>query len=119
MMERERDVTLFAYTALQVEALRPGTIPQELIESLSKKVDTAQLSPDCICPLEDKSIEQVEGVEGLLKQDTDMGKLLAIQRVKKLALKKDITPDDVIETKRLIEDDIKTFNRLLMEGCSQ
>jgi len=119
MMERESDVTLFAYTALQVEALRPGTIPQELIENLGKKIDTSRLSPECISPLEDKSIEQVEGVEELLMRDTDMGKLLAIQRVRKLAIKKDITPEDVKETNRLIEEDIKTFKKLLMGGFSK
>jgi len=115
MMEQEEDVTLFAYTALQVEALQPGTIPQELIENLSKKVDTSKLSPECISPLDEKSIEQVEGVEELLRRDTDMEKLLAIQRVRTLARKKDITPDDVQETNRLIEEDIKTFHKLLME----
>jgi len=119
MMERECDVTLFAYTALQVEALRQGTIPQELIENLSKKIDTSQLSSKCISPLEEQSIEQVEGIEEILRRDTDMWKLLAIQRVKKLAIKKDIAPEDVNVTSRLIEDDIKIFNRLITEGCSQ
>jgi len=116
MMEREKEVTVFAYTALQVEALRPGTVPQELIEALSKKIDTERLSPECIGQFENKSIEQVEGVEALLKRDSDMEKLLAIQRVKKLAGKKDITPEDVEETGKLIEQDIEIFRKLIKEG---
>ena len=114
-MMDQKEITLFAYVALQVEALRPGTIPEELIENLSKKVDIKQLSPDCIGSIEGSSIEQIEGIEELLNQETDMDKLLAIQRIKKLAGKNHITPQDVKETGKLIEEDIKTFTKLLEE----
>ena len=115
MMERELDITVFAYVALQVEAQRPGTIPPELMENLSQKIDTSQLSPDCLGNLHEKSIEHVEAVEALLLQKSDMGKLLAIQRVKDLADNKDIKPDDIERTRALIEQDIETFHRLTQE----
>ena len=38
LMAEDRDITLLAYTALQVEARRPGTVPQELLASLGGKV---------------------------------------------------------------------------------
>lgn len=115
MMEREQDITVFAYVALQVEAQRPGTVPPELMESLSRKIDTRQLSPDCLGNLHEKSIEHVEAVEALLHQKSDMGKLLAIQRVKDLANNKDIKQEDIDHTRTLIEKDIETFHRLTQE----
>jgi len=44
LFAEERDHTLLAYTALQVEARRPGTVPKELLASLSAAVDQARLS---------------------------------------------------------------------------
>ena len=113
LMEGEKGITVFAYLALQVESLRPGTIPPELIENLSRKIETSELSPDCINNLEDKSIEYVEEVEELLNRKTDMEKLLAIQRVKQLAKNNDINKQDIEKTKILIDEDIKTFNKLI------
>lgn len=48
LVAEEQDITLLAYTALQVEARRPGTIPQELLASLSGKVSTNKLSTNCV-----------------------------------------------------------------------
>ena len=110
------NVTLFAYTALQVEAHLPGTIPQELLESLSARIDPTNLGPDCIPALKDRTIERVDDIETLLERDSDMEKLLAIQRVKLLATQETITPDDIAKTNRLIENDINTFEKLITEG---
>ncbi len=85
------------------------------MENLSRKIDTKQLSPDCLGNLHEKSIEHVEAVEALLHQKSDMGKLLAIQRVKDLANNKDIKQEDIDHTRTLIEKDIETFHRLTQE----
>ena len=116
LLKQKEDVTLFAYTALQVEANRPGTVPQELLESLSACIDASNLSPECIPKLEDRTIERVDDIEKLLDRDSDMEKLLAIQRVKTLAVQKTITPEDITKTNRLIDNDIETFQKLITEG---
>ena len=116
LLNRNGEVTLLAYTALQVEAHRPGTVPQELLESLSAHIDPKALGPGCIPELEDRNIERAQELERLLERDSDMEKLIAIQRVKVLAAKKTITPEDIAETKLLIERDIETFSRLVAEG---
>lgn len=116
MLNNGHDVTLFAYTALQVEAHRPGTIPQELLESLSAHIKPEALGPGCLPQLKDNNIERANVIERLLERDTDMGKLLALQRVKQLAGKQYITEDDIAETNRHIIQDIETFNQLITEG---
>jgi hypothetical protein len=116
MINGDGDITLLAYTALQVEARRPGTIPQELLESLSKKISSERLSSDHIPDLEGDSIEYIDEVEALLEWDSDLGRLMAYHRVTKLVKIKGITIDDVKETRRLIEQDIKTFANLIENG---
>jgi len=111
-----RDITLLAYTALQVEARRPGTVPQELLESLSGKVSNDRLSSECIPALQGESVEYIEEIEALLDRDTDLGKLIAYNRVRKLAEKEQISPADIDETRGLIEQDIETFNTLIENG---
>jgi len=85
-----QDVTLLAYAALQVEARRPGTVPQELLEGLRGKISASRLSSDCIPNLKGESIERIEEVEALLDEETDLGKLVAYRRVSKLAEKESI-----------------------------
>ncbi len=116
ILNRGENVTLFAYTALQVEAHLPGTVPQELLESLSARINPTNLGPDCIPALKDRTIERVDDIETLLERDSDIEKLLAIQRVKLLAAQKTITTDDIAKTNRLIENDINTFKKLITEG---
>lgn len=116
MLTRNGDVTLLAYTALQVEAHRPGTVPQELLESLSAHIDPKALGPGCIPELEGRNIEMAGEMERLIERGSDMEKLIAIQQVKVLAAKKVFTPADIVETARLIERDIETFSRLVAEG---
>lgn len=116
MLNNGHDVTLFAYTALQVEAHRPGAIPKELLESLSAHIKSEALGPECLPQLKDKNIERANAIERLLDRDTDMGKLLALQRVKQLAGKQQINEDDITETSHHITQDISTFNQLITEG---
>ncbi|MDY6953494.1 MAG: MoxR family ATPase [Thermodesulfobacteriota bacterium] len=119
MMNSDEDMTLLAYVALQVEANRPGTIPQELMEALSKKIDTDKLSSSCLAELEGEAIEYIEEIEKLLAQKTDLSRVVAINRVEKLVEKRSITPGEIDETKKLIHQDVQTFEQFLSpEGVS-
>lgn len=116
MINSDHDITLLAYTALQVEARRPGTLPQELLESLSRKISGSRLSSDCIASLQGDSVEFIEEIESLLNRNTDLGRIIAYNQVEKLARKKQITMVDIEETGSLIEQDIATFDRLITKG---
>lgn len=64
------------------------------------------------------SVEYIEEVEGLLEQETDLGRLVAFSRVSKLARNPNIQPADIESTHRLIEQDITTFEQLI-EGHAE
>ena len=113
MLNSGNDMTLLAYTALQVEARRPGTVPQELLASLSQKITMGGLSSDSLPKLEDDSIEYLDEVEALLDWDCDLGKLVAFNRVNKLASQKAIKPADIEKTRQLIQQDLETFRKLI------
>jgi hypothetical protein len=113
LMAEDRDIALLAYTALQVEARRPGTIPQELLASLSAKVKPEQLSSKCIARLEGDAVEYIEVVEELLVQKTDLAKLVAYHRVSELVDSGNVNPQTIAVTRRAIEEDIRVFQALL------
>ena len=113
LMAEERDITLLAYTALQVEARRPNTVPQELLASLSAKIVPENLSTKCITHLHDRDIEYVHEVERLLDQPSDLAKLVAYQRVKQLVTAGSINSRKVQDTERAIAEDIATFEAML------
>ena len=116
LMAEDRDITLLAYTALQIEARRPGTIPQELLASLAAKVSSGNLNTRCIPHMEDDEIEYINEVEALLRQNSDLARLVAYQRVAALIESENVTPRTIKETERAIAEDIRTFESLL-EGC--
>ncbi len=109
----EQDITLLAYTALQVEARRPGTVPRELLETLSERISGTRLTSDCIPHLASESIEYLEEVEALLERESDLERLIAYSRVGRLAENESITPDDIEKTRVQIEQDVDTFNNLI------
>ena len=113
LMAEERDLTLLAYTALQVEARRPGTVPQELLASLSTKVSGESLSTKCIGHLEGDAVEYIEEVEELLRQDSDLGKLVAYEHVSQLIDSERVNSERLAETARAIQEDIRKFEELL------
>ncbi|MBI5090934.1 MAG: AAA family ATPase [Candidatus Hydrogenedentes bacterium] len=115
LMAEDRDISLLAYTALQVEARRPGTVPQELLASLCAKVSQITLSSACVPRLEGDAIEYVEEVERLLQQDSDLAKLVAYQRVGELVRSGTITPKTIKETEQAIAEDIQTFEQMLAD----
>ncbi len=112
----EGDITLLAYVALQIEARRPGTVPGELLETLSRRIAGERLSTDCIPELKRESLEYIEEVETLLARDSDLERLIAYGRVQELARKGGITPRGIEETRRLIEQDLAAFEKLLEAG---
>lgn len=119
LLAEDRDITLLAYAALQVEARRPGIVPQELLTSLSTKVSGESLSTKCIGRLEGDAVEYIEEVEALLRQDSDLGKLVAYQHVSRLVDSGRVNPDRLAATARAIQEDIRTFEELLDSGNEQ
>ena len=117
--EAGRDITLLAYTALQVEARRPGTVPQELLASLSAKVSGENLSTTCIGRLEGDAVEYIEEVEALLTQESDLGRLVAYQHVRSLIESGRVNPETLAETEEAIQEDLRTFERLLNGDTAQ
>ncbi len=111
MMESEEDITLLAYTALQVEAKKPGTIPKEVIEALSRKIDPDKLSTKSIPKLRGESVEHIEEVEKLLDRDSDLARLIAHNRVARL-VEGSVTPESIRRTDEEIEKDIRVFEEL-------
>jgi hypothetical protein len=112
MMESDENISLLAYTALQVEARRPGTIPKEIIEALSKKIDPLKLTTKSIQNLKGESVEYIEDVERLLERDSDLAKLVAHDRVGKLVEDR-VTPDSIARAEEQIQRDIETFQELM------
>lgn len=113
LIAEDRDITLLAYTALQIEARRPGTVPQELLASLSAKVSPERLSADSIPALQDDAIEYVDAVEALLQRDSDLERVIAIGRVAELVGSGNVGPDTIQETASVIGNDIEKFEALL------
>lgn len=113
LMKGSRDITLLAYTALQVEVRRPGTVPQELLASLSARIQPGDLSTKCIAALHGLEIEHIEQVEQLLQQDSDLAKLIAWQRVTQLVDSESVLPTEIQATARQIREDIDRFEVML------
>lgn len=113
LIKDEQDITLLAYTALQVEAHRPGTIPAELLEGLSSKVSPERLSTGFIDALRGESIEYIEEVEELMNQDGDLGRIVAYSHVSRLVKNHQIKPEDITQTRQAIQKDITTFESLI------
>ena len=113
LINGEQDITLLAYTALQVEARRPGTVPRELLEGLSRKVSGEKLSSKCIPNLQGECIEFVEEVEELLDQQSDLAKIVAYSHVAKLARKQNLDLNDIEQTREANEKDLETFELLI------
>jgi len=117
LMAEDKDITLVAYTALQVEARRPGTVPQEMLASLSRKVSSESLSTKCIGQLEDDAVEYIEEVEELLRWESDLEKLVAYQLVSELIDAGPVTPETLRQTRRAIQDNIRKFEALLDDAA--
>lgn len=113
MMKCDEDITVLAYVALQVEARKPGTIPREIIEALSKKISPQKLSTRSIPELRGESVEMIEEVEALLDRGTDLEKIIAYDRVRQLAETERITIQDIEKTQEKVETDLRKFSQIL------
>ncbi len=117
LMTGDRDITLLAYTALQVESRRPGTVPQELLASLSEKVGGEKLGTRCVARLEGDAVEYIGEVEELLDRDTDLARLVACQHVSALTGSGNLNPESIERTRKAIAGDIARFDALLGGGA--
>lgn len=102
-----------AVPALQVEAHRPGTIPQELLVSLSSKVSANSLTVRSLPRLEGEAIEYLEEVEALLDQSDDLTRLVAYAEVKSLLRGKSISPKSIRSAQNRIQQNIDCFRTLI------
>jgi len=111
------DVSLLVYTALQAETLKPGTVPSEMLEGLMRKISPNQHHIfESLPELTDDSVEYIDEVEALLKRDSDLGKFVAHRRVRELLSRDSVTREGVEKTRRLIENDLLTLERLIGAG---
>jgi hypothetical protein len=117
LAKENRDVTVLAYIALQVEARRPGTVPQELLATLSAAIRPESLGTASIDHLRDDAIEHIEEVEALLDRDSDLARLVAYHRVSEI-VHGEVTPEALRETEVLIRQDIETLGSMLV-GAGQ
>lgn len=113
LLKEQRNSTVLAYTALQVEARRPGTVPRELLASLSNNIEAETLSSLSVPPLENDDVEYVEAVEALLERDTDLERILAYARTARLVHGGDISPKTIRETAKAIDEDVTRFEHLM------
>ncbi len=114
LVTSDTDVTPLAYTALEVEALRPGTIPPEMLSSLSQRIAPHELSDDALPPLKDEDIEYLDEMEGLLASArTGLEKAVAISHVKELTEKGNLTPAAIAQARQRIQSDLAWLRELL------
>ncbi len=116
LADREENITLLAYTALQAETECPGIIPKELLDKLSRKIDSKDLSTESFKSLKDESIEWLDEIENLIQQRSGFERLIAIQRVKTLVMNGSVTQSDIEETKQRIEGDLRTYQILIQNA---
>jgi len=116
LMKSENDITLLAYSAMQVEARKPGTVPSELLEGLSRKINISNLSTGCIPAIHGESIEYIEEIEQLLNREGDLEKLIAYSHIQKLAEDENISMEKITEVKKMIMEDIETFQSLIINN---
>ena len=109
----DEDLTILAYVAMQVEAVRPGSIPSELIDALGKKISISELSTDCLGKVRGSSIEHIEQIEALLEQPDGLSSLVAISHVCEAIEREDLTPEALRDVEKAIQEDARIFRNLL------
>ncbi|MBT3381182.1 MAG: AAA domain-containing protein [Lentisphaerae bacterium] len=108
-----QDVSILAYLALQVEANRPGTVPQELLEKLATRVNVSSLSTGNLPKLKGEAVELIEQAEALLDQPNDLGKMLAYHHLRRLTDSGQVSSDAIDLARSRIAADFTEFNQLL------
>jgi len=113
LMNEDRDLGVLAYTALQVEARRPGTVPSELLESLSQHIQPEKLSSRHIPALEHRAVEYIEEIEAMLEQPDDLRRMVAFHHVNRLLRIWEISPETIQSTRETIEQESGALAALL------
>ena len=115
LMESDEDITILAYVALQIEAKKPGTIPPEIIEALSTKIQPHKLSSKSIPELRGESVEVIEEIEVLLDRNSDLERIIVYNRVRELATREHVSPKTIKETEVQIKNDLNRFAQIMSE----
>ena len=115
LVNNGKDITTLAYVALQLEAKRKGTIPQEMLEPLSKGINSWRLSSSSLPNLKGESIEYVEEVENLIQTKTDLHLVVSLERTKELLKEERISSENIRKARQRIEKDLKVFENFLKE----
>jgi len=113
MDDKKEDLTVLAYTALLVEAKRPGTVPQELLLKLSNEIEASSLGGRCIPCLKNEGIEHIELVRALLVRKTDLERIVAYAQVSNLVESEQVTPERIEATGHAIEKEIEKLQAIL------
>jgi|GEM_PF-637861 len=119
LAEGDRDISVLAYVALQVEAHRPGTVPVELLEKLAGRIGSSSLSSASVPLLKNESIEHLDEVNRLLDQPSDLEQMIAFHRVRELADRGQITAEALGRVRKSIRQDAQEFKRLVQAAPVQ
>ena len=110
----ERDITLLAYLALQVEACRPGRIPAEMLAGLSGKIAPGMLSSQALPPLEGEDIEYLDEVEVLLAEaEDDLEKVFTLARLQQLLQGGGIRPEGLQAVGAGVQADLSWLQEMI------
>jgi hypothetical protein len=113
LADGQEDVSILVYVALQVEAHRPGTIPNEMLEKLSERVSLGSLGSESIPLLKSDAVELTEEVEALFNQPTDLAKMIALQRLRQMTEKGKVDRAEIEGVKQQITADAAELGDLL------
>ena len=117
MADGAENISILAYLALQVEARRPGTVPSELLEKLSKRIGESCLGTKDLPTIEGEAIEYIDAIERLLDRPTDLERMVAIHRVNELARHGPVTADSVKQTANRIHEDVRALREILRDAA--
>jgi hypothetical protein len=116
MLKQDTDeIKLLAFISLQIEARKPGLIPNELLKPLSMKLDTAELNSSVLA-VKKQGIDHIDQLESLYNQDTDIGKVCAYIRARTYVQAqgyRTICPAGIERVRTQIEQDKQIFEELL------
>jgi len=113
LADSSQEISILAYLALQVEAHRHGTVPQELLEKLATRVNASSLSTANLPKLKGEAVELIEQAEALLDQPNDLGRMLAYHHLRRLTEASQISPKAIGLARQRIATDFAEFSSLL------
>jgi hypothetical protein len=106
-------LTVFAYTALQVEHHVPGTIPPELLVHISKSVVPGGLYTSDFLDLYDWEIEYLDELTNCVDETNNLTILVSIHHIANLRKYKDLNSKTISETHNKIKTDIERLSKII------